>query len=201
MSESDPDVVLAPPARVVPVRHARSTLILASIESVRQRGLFEQYESALAEGHRATLLGAIAATWIPIEAVHAHYAACDSLGLTPEQQAQSGRATFDGARATLLGTAVRMATRGSGVTPWQAMPLFQLFWNRGFDGGGVSVVRVGPKDANTMIAQAPLLDSPYFKNGLRGLHTALVELFCTKAYVTERRAKTPGSIVFRVQWA
>ncbi len=200
MAEVDPDVVLALPTRIVPVRHLRSTLILASIATLRQGDLFHDYERALPDEHKATLIGAVAATWIPLDAAQAHYAACDSLMLTPEQQVLKGRATFDGARGTLLGTAVRMATRGSGFTPWQAFALYQHFWDRGFDGGGVSVARVGPKDANVSVVQCPLLDSPYFRNGFRGLHTALVELFCSKAYITERRAAA-GNLSYRVQWA
>jgi len=172
---------------------------MASIASVRQRGRFADYERALAPEHKETLLGAVAATWIPLDAAAAHYAACDSLGLSPEQQAQAGRSTFDGARGTILGTAVRMA-RGAGVTPWRALPLLQRFWDRGVDGGGVSVVRTGPKDANVQLVQCPLLPSPYFRHGLRGLLGALVELFCMRAYATERR-HGPTSVEYRVQWA
>jgi len=194
------DVVLALPAFVKPARHARSTLVMASIETVRQRDLFREYERALAPEYKETLLGAIAATWLPIEAAVAHYAACDSFGLTVEQQMQSGRSTFDGARGTLLGTAVRLA-RGAGLTPWTELPLLQRFWDRGFDGGAVSVTRVGPKDAHVNLVQCAVIVSPYFRNGLRGLLTALMELTCTKAYVTDRRPVSVTSLSFRVQWA
>ena len=76
------DVILPFPARIAPARHARSTLIIASIASLRQRGHFEEYERALAPEHKETLLGAVAATWIPLDATFAHYAACDSLGIS-----------------------------------------------------------------------------------------------------------------------
>jgi hypothetical protein len=135
-----------------------------------------------------------------MDAALAHYAACDSLGLTAEQHVQCGRSTFDEARGTLLGTAVRMA-RGAGLTPWTFLPLLQRFWDRGFDGGAVSVTRAGPKDAHATVVQCAVVASPYFKNGLRGLLAALMELTCTKAYVTERRSHLPGSLSFRVQWA
>jgi hypothetical protein len=174
---------------------------MSSIETLRKRELFAEYERALPEQYKETLLRAIAATWIDLDAALAHYAACDSLGLTSEQQAQSGRSTFDGARGTILGTAVRMGARSAGITPWTAMPLFQRFWDRGLDGGGVSVVRVGPKDAHVTVVQCPLVVSPYFRNGLRGLCASLVELFCERAYVTERRHASADAILFRVQWA
>jgi hypothetical protein len=198
--DGDPKVVLPLPAHILPARHARSTLIMASIGTVRQKNLFAEYERALPEQYKETLLGAIAATWVPIDAALAHYAACDSLGLSPEQQVTSGRSTFDGARGTLLGTAVRMA-RGAGITPWSALPLLQRFWDRGFDGGAVSAVRTGPNDAHVSLVQCAVVASPYFRNGLRGLLAAIIELSCSRAYVTERRRATATSLSFRVQWA
>lgn len=173
---------------------------MASIATVRRRGVFEAYERALPAQYKEALLGAIAATWIPLEVAHAHYAACDSLGLTPEQQAQAGRGTFDGARGTILGTAVRLA-RGAGMTPWAACGMLQRFWDRGFDGGGVAVRRAGPKDAHVSLVQCSIVASPYFRNGLRGLLAALMELFCTRAYVTDRRPPGVDSLSFRLQWA
>jgi hypothetical protein len=199
VSDSDPLIVLALPAHVRPARHARSTLILASIATVRQRNLFEQYERALPEQHKEALLSAVAATWVPIDTALAHYTTCDTFGLSVEQQVLNGRSTFEGARGTLLGTAVRMA-RGAGLTPWTLLPLLQRFWDRGFDGGAISVHRTGPKDAQVGLVQCATAASPYFRHGLRGLLSALMELSCKKAYVTERR-RTPMSLSFRVQWA
>jgi hypothetical protein len=193
------DVVLALPARVTPVRNVRSTLILASIESIRKRGQFDVYVAALAPEHKETLLHMIAATWLPLQVALAHYAACDTLGLTHEQAVQSGRSTFEGSRGTLLGTAVRMA-KGAGITPWNLWPISQRFWDRGCDGAAVGVVRAGPKDAHITVVECPLFVSPYFRHGLRGMLAGLTELFCERAYVTERRHR--GNMVeYRAQWA
>jgi hypothetical protein len=90
--------------------------------------------------------------------------------------------------------------RGAGITPWNALPLLDRFWARGCNGGGISVTRTGPKDAQVEAIQCGLFASPYFRNGLRGLTAALVELFCMRAYVTERRS-TASSVVYRLQWA
>jgi hypothetical protein len=196
----DDEVVLELPPRVSPVRHARSTLIIASIQTLRNRGLFEEYDRTVPPEHRETLLGAIAGTWIPLVAALAHYKTCDTFGLAPEQQYINGRGTFDGARGTILGTAVRMA-RGAGITPWNALVLSQRFWLRGLDGGGVRVLREGPKDAHVTIVECGLVQSPYFRNGFRGLTAGIMELFCTRSYVTERKARRPNSLEMRIQWA
>ena len=167
---------------------------------MRSYGRFADYERALPRQHKEPLLHAVAATWIPLDTVVAHYAACDSLGISPEQHVKNGRSTFEGSRATILGTAVRMA-RGAGLTPWHMFPLWQRFWDRGFDGGGLQVTRAGPKDAHVTIVQCPLVPSPYFRNGLRGLGAGLTELVCSRAYVTERRHSDAGTLALRVQWA
>jgi hypothetical protein len=116
------EVVLPLPRPLEPVRHLRSTLLRSSIESVRSRGRFDDYERALAPAHKETLLRAVAATWIAVDAANAHYAACDALGLSPEQQVLAGRGTFDGARDTLMGTA--LGPRPVGVTrgSWRLTP-------------------------------------------------------------------------------
>ncbi len=200
MSPAEEEIVLPFPATIRPLRHLRSTVILASIATVRSRELFDDYTRALAPAHRGEVLEAVAGTWISLEAASAHYAACDALGLSVDQQVQCGRSTFDGTRDTLLGTVTRMA-RGAGVTPWQVFPMFQRFWDRGLDGGGISVTRVGPKDAHVTLVQCPLLASPHFRNGLRGLCTALTGLFCVRAFGSERRPARPASVVMRMQWA
>jgi uncharacterized protein (TIGR02265 family) len=194
------DVVLAFPAALRPVKRVRSTLVMASIESIRQRGRFEDYERALPAAHKEALLHVVAATWVPLEAARAHYAACDSLGLSAEQQVLAGRTTFEGARSTLMGTAIGLA-RGAGVTPWQVLPMLQRMWDRGCDGGGVMVVRTGPKDAHIDLVQCELLAFAHFRTGLRGLVAAILELVCTRAYVTERRPNGAASVYYRVQWA
>ena len=194
------DVVLALPASVHSVRAMRSTLVQASIESVRRRGRFDDYERALPAAHKEALLHAVAGTWISLESAKAHYAACDSLKLSSDQQVLAGRSTFDGARSTLLGTAVGLA-RGAGVTPWQVLPLLQRMWDRGCDGGGIVVVRTGPKDAHIDVVQCELFAYAHMRNGLRGLVAAIMELFCTRAYVTERRPCGAASVYYRVQWA
>jgi hypothetical protein len=147
------------------------------------------------------LLTAVAGTWIPMDVAVSHYEACDALGLAVDQQVANGRATFDKTSGTLLGTVIRMA-KEAGVTPWNVIPHYQRFWERGYDGGGLAVYRLGPKEAVMEIVQVRLLDSRYYRNAVRGLTTGLTELFARKAYISEKPgARTPGSIALRMQWA
>jgi hypothetical protein len=201
-STLDPSAtLLAHPAVVVPARHFRSTLLLGSIASLRDAGRFDDYVARLPPAHRDALVNAVAGTWIPIETAFSHYATCDTLGFSVDQQLGNGRSTFDKTQGTITGTVTRMA-RETGVTPWNVLSHYQRFWDRSFDGGAVSVVKVGPKEAVVEFVGCRLADSAYYRNAVRGLLTAVTELFCRKAYMTEKAMRrVPASFGYRVQWA
>jgi hypothetical protein len=189
------------PSPIAPARHARSTILIGSIASVRTAGRFDEYAARLLPADREVLVGAVAGSWIPIDVAFAHYQACDTLGFPVDQQVANGRATFDKTRGTLLGTLVRRAKAG-GMTPWSVFPYWQRFWERGYDGGGVRVTKVGHKEVRVELVSFRLADSRYFRNALRGLVTGLTELFAAKAYATERPGpRAAGSTTLRLQWA
>ena len=182
------------------MRHQRSTLVQSGIESLRAAGLYDAYVAAVAREVREEIERAVAGMWIPIETTIAHYMACDRLGLSAESAARLGRSTFDRSKGLLLGTAVALA-RSAGVNPWTFMPHLQRFWMRGFDGGGIQAVQLGPKEARIEVVASPILKSAYFRSALRGLTTALFELVTQKVYVhADTRPGPETAIVFRAQW-
>lgn len=194
-----PEVILPFPAHIQPVRAIRSTVIVGSFGVLREQGLFDAYAAALPAEARDLLVNTVAAVWIPLDLGLVHYAACDSLGLSADTVAKLGRGVFDKIRGTLLGTTVRMA-REVGVTPWKVLPHLQRFWDRAYQGGGLSVTKLGPKEARGDVVQAPMCDSVYFRNALRGLLVGVLELFCRKAYVTIPSPGRPGAVSYQMQW-
>ena len=193
------DLVLDFPSPIAPVRHVRSTVMLGSVQSIRDAGHYDAYLAALDPAQRNPLLDAVVGMWMPLEVARAHYAACDALRLSPESQAELGRATFEKTKGTLLGTSVRMA-QNVGVTPWTVLPFFQRFWLRGYDGGGVRIATTGPKEALVDLVESELLASTYHRNALRGLVGVIIAMFCQKVYITERPPRRASTIHFRVQW-
>ena len=193
------DVVLDFPKPIQPVRQVRSTVLLGSVQSIRDGGYFDAYVAALTPAHRESLLGVIAGMWMSIDVARAHYAACDALALPLESQLQLGRATFERTKGTLLGTTVRMAQH-AGATPWTIFPFFQRIWLRGYDGGGVRILKVGPKEAQVELVANELLEFPYHRNALRGLVTVIVGMFCQRAYMSERPPRRASEITYRAQW-
>lgn len=193
------EVILPFPAHIRPVRAIRSTVVVSSFAVLRQRGLFDAYTVALPPESREHLVHVVAAAWIPLDLALVHYAACDSLGLAPDTIAELGRGVFDRIRGTLLGTTVRMA-KGAGVTPWTVLPQLQRFWDRAYQGGGLSVTRLGPKEARGDVVQARICESPYFRHALEGLLAGVLELFCQKAYVSILPARPPAGVSYKMQW-
>jgi hypothetical protein len=189
------------PTPITPAKNARSTVILGSAASVRAVGRWDDYVAALPASHREIILGSVAGTWVPVPIAAMHYAACDSLGLASEVVAANGRRTFDAIGGTLFGTILRMA-KTAGITPWTFIEQLPRFWARSYDGGGVEIVKIGPKEARIRVVAVSLLDSSYFRGALRGLLGAVLERFCMKAYVTEpKSARASGTVTLRVQWA
>ncbi len=195
------EIFLPFPSPMPALRHARSTVLVGSIAVVRASPHWDAYVAALDAPHRETLLTSVAAVWIPLPAALAHYRACDALPLTADEQVANGRKTFDRAGGSIFGTVMKMA-KEAGVTPWTLLSQFHRFWSRSYDGGGVQVKKVGPKEAHVDVAHASLLESRYFRNALRGVVVSAVDLFCTKGYMTERQgARVHDGVAYRIQWA
>jgi hypothetical protein len=196
----DDDLLLDFPHPIPPLRHIRSTLLHGSMASVKAAGYWDAYARELSPASLQALESAVAGMWLPLELATEHYRACDALALSTESAVQLGRGTLARTKTLLLGTAIALA-RGAGVTPWTILPHSQLFWSRGCDGGGMRVQRKGPKEAHVNLVDCPLLASRYFRHGLRGLLWGIMDMVCTKAYVSDLPVRrSESSVLYRVQW-
>jgi hypothetical protein len=68
-------------------------------------------------------------------------------------------------------------------------------------GGAVAAYKLGPKEARVEWYGLKGLEYAYFRTAFRGANQAIIELFCTKAYVSEVRAARGGDWAFRASWA
>jgi hypothetical protein len=139
--------------------------------------------------------------WLPAEVALAHYQACDRLGLSTLDLLSIGNEVGKHAQGTVLSVAVRLA-KGAGVTPWTIIHRLPDVWRRTWIGGGVSIVKCGPKDARIEIAGWPCSRTTYCRVAMRGVIAGLVELFCEKAYMKEvPQLCTPMALAYRCSWA
>jgi hypothetical protein len=191
----------APEGSLGAATEVRSTLIASSIASLRKHGLFEEYQRILSPAYRDIVLSTVAGVWLPMEVGHAHYEACDRLGLAAQEQVDIGAEVSTKIHETFLGTVLRMAKQ-AGVTPWVLLTRGNQMYSRLFQGGGgVRVIKFGPKEARADIRGIPLFEMPYFRNALRGIYQAAVGVFCTQAYVQEMaREGSPTRVALKVSW-
>ena len=190
----------APPARMGIATVARSTLVTASIQSLRARGLYDRYAARLTEEQRTALSSAIAGVWIPMSLAVAHYRACDALRLCIGEQLDIALEVGQQMNGTFLGAMLRLA-KSVGVTPWAALPYSGKLYERLFRGGGIAVTRTGPKDARVDMVGNPLCDIEYFRIGVRGVFESGIELFCSRVTTHEIPRRYEGlDMAFRISW-
>ncbi|HTQ43995.1 MAG TPA: hypothetical protein VMI75_14655 [Polyangiaceae bacterium] len=192
----------APPQKLGVCARVRTTLIVSSLQSLRKRGLYENYIQRLPDEHHAVVRSMIAGQWVPMRVAEAHYDACEALGIERRDVNNIGREVGDRIEGTFLATMVRMA--GSvGATPWTALSYVDRLYDRIFaGGGGAAVYKLGPKDAEAHFVGVPLCRIPYFRSAMAGVFEVGAELFCTKAYAKEvPDASPPMGAVLHVAWA
>ncbi len=183
------------------VTELKSTLLVSSVQSLRERGLFERYRANLSPANAEAIPLTVVGLWLPLEVAIDHYTAVNALGLTYAESAQAGAVVGVKIQATLLGTVARLA-RTSGVTPWTVLAQFQRLFERIFKGGGTRIVKLGPKEARIDVSGLKLAVFPCFRAGFQGMIKSGGELFCTRAYVSEvPRLCTSTTIGYRCAWA
>lgn len=178
----------------------RSTLLVSSIGALRRRDLLTRWSCELSAEDRASLEDAVAGTWLPISLGLSHYRACDALGLDRSEQAEIGAEVVRELQRTFLGTLLRLSA-GLGVTPWVGLEKFSQIYVRMFVGGGVRIVRLGPKEARADVVGLPLAAIAYFRNAYRGFIQAGCEFFSPHVFVTEiPHLCRESRLGFRISW-
>lgn len=190
----------APKHQLPPTTQFRSTWIVSSQNTLRERGHYDRYVELLPPELRETITMTIVGAWLPIEHAVAHYTACDRLELSAADRVELGRAVTKHLDQTLLSTAARLAT-SAGATVWTPLGQIRRLWERMFVGGGMAVYKLGPKETRIEVHGCALAPIAYFRTGLQGVLQGIGERFCQKLYVSEiPRMTTPTSIAYRGSW-
>jgi hypothetical protein len=178
----------------------RSTWLLSSMQALRDRGHLDGYFKHLEPALHDTMRGLVIGVWVPMELARKHYEACDRMQLSTNEQIALGRAVSDRAQGAMLGTVVRMA-KGAGVTPWTVLPQYRRLFERGVRGGGISVVKLGPKEARIDIVKCELFELPYFRVAFRGILQGIAGLFCRVSFIHDVPRQQACDASYRFQWA
>lgn len=180
----------------------RSTLVVASLQALRERGLFDRYVAHVNASFRDILIYLAPGVWLPIDVAKEHYAACDGLGLRTDEVLAIGNSVGRATQKSGMSMILHTASEG-GVTPWTVFANAQRFWSRLYVGSAMSVTKHGPKDARFLAVRNPLAKYAYWRTGLRGIISAVGQPFCSKIVVAEARPPNDreSSVGYRVSWA
>jgi hypothetical protein len=181
--------------------HIRSTLIASSVSALRARALFDAYRANLEPSRRDDLPATVAGYWLPITEGIAHYEACDRLALSMHDLIDNGASVGERNTKSALSLAAKLAV-GGGATPWTVLQQSRRLWERAFQGSGVAVFKLGPKEARFEIVSWPLARIDYNRISFRGILRSMLQPFCTQVYVNDiPRLCTPTTVGYRVAWA
>jgi len=182
-----------------PSSHIRSTLISSSVQTLKDRGHYERYLALLPEEHHEAVLLTLAATWLDIEHGIAHYRACDALHLPRSELVAIGGGVGDRIQGTFLGQLAKGA-RGVGANPWIPLLRFGGLWGRVLQGGGVRVIKLGPKDARIDVRNSPLHEIEYFRVAFHGIVMAATDVFARKSYTKEVASAREAQFSYSLSW-
>ncbi len=187
------------PAHAVPTRRVRSTLLISGLTELRARNLIEAYTKQLDEAARSAILGAVAGVWLSADLAMKHFAAVEALHLSTEVAFSIGAASGARMQNSMLQTVLRMAT-GAGATPWTILRHYGRLWSRTFEGGGVCITKLGPKDARVAILAHPPSRFVYFRHALCGANSSAARLLARTASVSLESGATSDGMAMRWSW-
>lgn len=179
--------------------HVRSTLLSSSLQTIRELGHFDRYVALMPKDACETILLTLAPTWLPVALADIHYAACEGLGLSADETDLVGQAVATRFMGTFLQTFVR-SSRNVGGSPWVPIKQYGRLWSRIWQGGGVFVTELGPKDALIESRGLPLAKYRYFSTAYMGVIRSAGLMFASTVYVRHVRANNRSSHVCSLSW-
>jgi hypothetical protein len=166
------EIIIPHEREIRPCTAVRNVVIQSSIAQLQDAGYYDRYLSIIDPQVLKDLLSSFSPGWTPIELAQAHYAACDKLELTQEEQAALGQRIGSRLQETVLVSAAKR-TRDSAFDLWTATGQLHRMWARLYQGGSVQVVKLGPKDKLVELRAFSLSRYRYYRNAqLAGIGAA-----------------------------
>jgi hypothetical protein len=184
--------------RVVQVR---GTLLVSSLQALREFGYFDRYLLNVPAERRDAILFCVANSWLPVELAMLHYGACDQMGLTDQELESVGESVSQRIMGTFLGTMLRSG-RSVGATPSPWIPLRQYgrICDRLLEGGHHRVTEVGPKDALVETSGVPMFRFRYFRTATLGIMRGAASMFAKTCFAKEVKNPDPDRIQVALRW-
>jgi hypothetical protein len=184
------------------VTHMRGTLLANSLDSLRAISLYDRYLEMLPPSHREVIPYTIAASWIPIDIALIHYETCDAMGLSEAELEKMGEMMAARVAETFLSTVLR-TTRNAGVDSfWTVLKQNNRLLERMYQGGGMAVLKTGPKDLILENTGLPVVTSRYWRRAYVYYMKAIGDMFTKVTYVklVRPRVAHPHSVAIACSW-
>jgi hypothetical protein len=192
-------VALPPRDRIAPLTKVKSTLLGSSYRAIKEHGHEAAYLAKAPRDLHDVVKLTPAGVWLPVDAAERHYAACESLGLSPTSILEMGSAVAKLTQKSMVSMATSLATAG-GMTPWTLLSTVDRYWHRLYEGSAVGLVKLGPKEARFDIAAMPLARYAYWRIALRGIVHTVCAPFCRTVLVKELARKREDEAGYRISW-
>lgn len=191
----------APRAKIPPVYGVRGTVLVTSLRALKARNLYDAYMAKLDAKQRQNILSVAAATWVPLDVAIAHYAACNALELPKTVIEDIGSEAGRFINETVVGVMVRRVAREAGASPWLAFGHADKLTGRMWQGSGISIIKVGPKEARLEWVGQPLAALPYFRIAYKAFVHGIATLFCDVVFVRDIPALcSDTTLTYRCSW-
>ncbi len=188
------------PDRNTPMTHLRSTVIVNSMRIVRDRSLDAEYWEALGPESEEFFRGLVAQGWVGVDRAVEHYSILDTLIPNPLDHYAIGKQAAEKLQALYIRTVSTLLRASGALTVERVLGRLRGAFDRMMQGGTVTVHQTGPKDAEILLEDMPLLDLPYFRNNLVAWLSAICGLGATTARTRIIDTPEPGACRYRVAW-
>lgn len=182
-------------------QQVRGTLLVSSLQALREFGYFERYLDNVPSDKRDAILFCVANSWLPLELAMAHYGACDAMDLSESELQGVGEAVSKRIMGTFLGTMLRSGRGvGAGPSPWIPLRQYGRICDRLLEGGRHRVSELGPKDALVESSGVPMFRYRYFRAATLGIMRGAAGMFARTCYARELSGVDAERIQVSLRW-
>jgi hypothetical protein len=184
-----------------PCSAVRNVVLQSSLTMLEEEGHYERYVKLMDPKKLEELRSTLAPGWIPIALAHAHYQACDDLGLTEDEIARLGQRIGLKLHETML---VHSGKRNPGADfdLWEATGALYRTYARTYEGGSLQVAKLGPKDKLLELKGFSLSRHRYYRiaqlHGIASGYQSFGVRLETKKIVSYN--PTADELTFRFTW-
>jgi len=195
------EIVFPHEREIRPCTAVRNVVIQSSLAQLQDAGYYERYLKLIDPKQLEELLSSLAPGWTPIDLAHAHYGACDKLGLTQDEVAKLGQRIGTRLQETALVSAAKR-TRDADFDLWTAAGALYRMFARLYQGGSCQVIKLGPKDKLVEFRAFALSRHRYYRYaqlaGIGAAYEALGARLETLKIVSYNPAQ--DELSFRLSW-